>query len=101
MHESGDGAPAFVFDLVEPHRATIDRKILEFVKGHVFDPADFVIRSDGACRLNPKMARCIARVEVQSNSFRQHGGGFLSLDAQSRPQFSRAGYVPPRQVSSC
>lgn len=28
-------------------------------KGHVFDPADFVIRSDGVCRLNPEMARCV------------------------------------------
>ena len=60
MHESGTGAPAFVFDLMEPHRSTVDRKILEFVKGHVFDPADFVIRSGGVCRLNPEMARFIA-----------------------------------------
>jgi hypothetical protein len=25
----------------------------------VFDPADFVIRSDGVCRLNPEMARML------------------------------------------
>jgi hypothetical protein len=30
-----------------------------FVKGHVFDPADFVIRTDGVCRLNPEMARMV------------------------------------------
>jgi CRISPR-associated protein Cas1 len=45
---------------MEPHRPLVDRKVLEFVKGHVFEPADFVIRSDGVCRLNPEMARCIA-----------------------------------------
>jgi hypothetical protein len=28
-------------------------------EGHVFDPADFVIRSDGVCRLNPEMARMV------------------------------------------
>ena len=59
MHESGNGAPAFVFDLMEPHRSTVDRKILEFVKGHIFDPADFVTRSNGVCLLNPEMARCV------------------------------------------
>jgi hypothetical protein len=35
-------------------------KALEFTKGHVFDPADFTIRSDGMCRLNPEMARCVS-----------------------------------------
>jgi CRISP-associated protein Cas1 len=33
--------------------------VLEFVKRHVFDPADFVIRADGVCRLNPEMARMV------------------------------------------
>jgi CRISP-associated protein Cas1 len=32
---------------------------LDFVKGHVFDPADFIIRADGVCRLNPEMARMV------------------------------------------
>ena len=32
---------------------------LVFVKGHVFDPADFVIRADGVCRRNPEMARMV------------------------------------------
>jgi hypothetical protein len=30
------------------------------VKWHVFDPVDFVIRSDGGCGLNPEMARMMA-----------------------------------------
>jgi CRISPR-associated endonuclease Cas1 len=60
MHETGDGAAAFIFDIMEPYRATVDRRILEFVRETVFDPADFAIRSDGVCRLNPEMARLIA-----------------------------------------
>ena len=64
MHETGNGAPAFVFDLIEPHRATLDRRILEFVRETVFDPADFVIRSDGVCRLNPEMARSIGALTI-------------------------------------
>jgi CRISP-associated protein Cas1 len=65
MHEGRDGAAAFVFDLMEPERPVIDRKVLEFVKGSVFDPADFIIRSDGVCRLNPEMARCIVGLVAQ------------------------------------
>jgi CRISPR-associated protein Cas1 len=58
--------PAFVFDLMEPERPKVDRAVLDFVKGHVFDPADFVIRADGVCRLNPEMARMVvARVSSE------------------------------------
>ncbi len=59
MHEGNNGSAAFIFDLMEPDRPTVDLKILEFVRGHVFDPTDFVIRSDGVCRLNPELARAI------------------------------------------
>jgi CRISP-associated protein Cas1 len=59
MHEGRYGSSAFVFDLMEPDRPVVDRKALQFVNEHVFDPADFVIRSDGVCRLNPEMARHI------------------------------------------
>jgi CRISP-associated protein Cas1 len=40
----------------------VDRSILEFVKAHKFHAADFVIRSDGVCRLNPAMAKRVAQV---------------------------------------
>jgi CRISPR-associated protein Cas1 len=59
MHEGSDGSSKFIFDLMEPERPKADRTVLEFVKGHVFNPADFVIRTDGVCRLNPEMARLI------------------------------------------
>ena len=44
---------------MEPQRPKVDREVLDFVKGQVFDPSDFVIRSDGVCRLNPEMARMV------------------------------------------
>ncbi len=59
MHEGSDGSSKFIFDLMEPERPRVDRAVLDFVKGHVFDPADFVIRTDGVCRLNPEMARMV------------------------------------------
>ena len=62
MHEARDGSSVFIFDLMEPERPVTDRKVLEFIKGHIFDPADFVIRTDGVCRLNPGTARCVVGV---------------------------------------
>jgi CRISPR-associated endonuclease Cas1 len=59
MHEGSDGSSKFIFDLMEPERPKVDRAVLDFVKGHVFDPADFVIRGDGVCRLNPQLARMV------------------------------------------
>ena len=59
MHEGSDESSKFVFDLMEPERPKVDRAVLDFVKGHVFDSADFVIRTDGVCRLNPEMARMV------------------------------------------
>jgi CRISPR-associated protein Cas1 len=44
---------------MEPERPKADRAVLEFAKGHVFDPTDFVIRSDGVVRLNPQLARMV------------------------------------------
>jgi CRISPR-associated protein Cas1 len=54
MHEGSDGSSKFIFDSIEPERPKVDRAVLDFVKGHVLDPADFVIRADGVCRLIPK-----------------------------------------------
>jgi CRISP-associated protein Cas1 len=59
MHEGSGGSSKFIFDLMEPERPRVDSAVLDFVKGQVFDPADFVIRTDGVCRLNPEMARTV------------------------------------------
>ena len=59
MHEGNNGSSKFIFDLIEPKRPRVDRAVLDFVKGHVFYAADFVIRADGVCRLNPEMARMV------------------------------------------
>jgi CRISPR-associated protein Cas1 len=59
MHEGREGSSKFVFDLMEPERPRVDRAVLDFVKGHVFVPADFTIRNDGVVRLNPEMARMV------------------------------------------
>jgi CRISP-associated protein Cas1 len=64
MHHGRDRSSKFVFDLMEPERPKADRKVLDFVKSNFFEPADFILRSDGVCRLNPEMARVIV-AEIQ------------------------------------
>jgi CRISP-associated protein Cas1 len=59
LHTSTPERQALVLDLMEPQRPVVDRKVLEFVQAYAFHPADFTIRSDGVCRLNPEMARQI------------------------------------------
>ncbi|SEE46372.1 CRISPR-associated endonuclease Cas1 [Rhizobiales bacterium GAS191] len=60
MHETREGSSAFVYDMMEPERPKVDRAVLEFVKANALHPADFTIRTDGVCRLNPEMARTLA-----------------------------------------
>jgi CRISPR-associated endonuclease Cas1 len=62
MHERREGSSAFVFDMMEPERPKVDRAVLQFLKAHTFHPADFTIRADGVCRLNPEMARRVAQI---------------------------------------
>ncbi len=59
LHAYEPDRPALVLDLMEPLRPAVDRRVLEFVQSHTFHPADFTIRNDGVCRLNPEMAKSI------------------------------------------
>jgi CRISP-associated protein Cas1 len=60
MHYDRDGAPAFVFDMMEPERPKMDRAVLTFLKSEALHPADFTIRGDGVVRLNPELARTVS-----------------------------------------
>jgi len=60
LHTQQKDRAALVFDLMEPLRPVVDLRIVEFVLSQIFEPADFVIRNDGICRLNPEIARHLA-----------------------------------------
>ena len=51
---------SFVFDLMEPLRPVVDGAILNFVRDQTFSASDFVLRSDGVCRLSPQLAVAVA-----------------------------------------
>lgn len=51
---------SFVFDLMEGQRPVVDRAILEAIAAEWFTETDFLLQSDGVCRLNPELARVLA-----------------------------------------
>jgi CRISP-associated protein Cas1 len=61
MHAGSENKVPLVYDLVEPLRPMIDRNILEFALAHTFTHGDFTINKWGGCRLNPQMARIVAK----------------------------------------
>jgi CRISP-associated protein Cas1 len=46
-----------VYDLMEPLRPLVDRKLLDFVQRQKFAAGDFTLLSNGVCRLNPQLAQ--------------------------------------------
>ena len=59
-HDRDDAdAFAFIFDLMEPERPLVDAAVLRFAQRTPLTGADFMIRSDGVCRLAPQLARRI------------------------------------------
>ena len=42
----------------------MDRAMLTFLKSEALHPSDFTIREDGVVRLNPELARRVARFAV-------------------------------------
>lgn len=65
MHNSKKGSPALVLDFIELERPRIDAKILDLVATRKFAAADFIVKSDGVCRLSPQLARVIAAIALQ------------------------------------
>ncbi len=61
LHASYCDKHALVYDLMEPLRPVVDRRVPGFVQSHTFSPADFTLTRNGVCRLNPQLARNIVR----------------------------------------
>jgi CRISPR-associated protein Cas1 len=70
LHSYDKDRAALVFDLMEPLRPVMDRVVLDLVRSQTFEPADFTIRQDGVCRLNPELVRLmVGRLELHSGDF--------------------------------
>src|ERR1035437_1414605 len=61
LHSYDKDRAALVFDLMKPLRPVVDHVVLDFIHAETFDPADFTIRRDGVCRLNPELTSALIR----------------------------------------
>jgi CRISPR-associated endonuclease Cas1 len=64
LHATAPDRPAFILDLMEPARPIVDRAVLQIIRDQTFEPADFTLREDGVCRLNPQLAKSLATATV-------------------------------------
>ena len=64
LHHDRDDALAFVYDMMEPERPKVDRAVLGFIDATTFTGADFVLRSDGVCRVAPQLARRLCQLVI-------------------------------------
>lgn len=70
LHASRPGRLALVYDLMEPLRPQVDRKVLGFVLTHTFAPGDFVMETNGVCKLHPQLARGVAELTASEGEVR-------------------------------
>ena len=69
LHGDRHGKHGLVYDLMEPLRPMVDRRVLGFVQSRTFHEADFMLRSDGVCRLNPQLARQVVQLTSSNPTF--------------------------------
>lgn len=68
MHHEYRDEPAYALDLIEPMRPLVDDAVLRFAQEQELHPADFVIRPDGACRLNSQLARWVVVIAQEATT---------------------------------
>ncbi len=68
LHTCRPGCAALIYHLMEPLRPQMDRLLLDFVLSHVFAPNDFILRTNGICRLHPQLARQMARLNMNDTA---------------------------------
>lgn len=64
LHAMKHDRPSLIFDLIEPLRPKLDRRLVEFIRSSTFSKGDFTISMQGACKLNPQSARRIVSVNL-------------------------------------
>lgn len=69
LHVCQAGRDSLVYDLMEPYRPQVDRKVLALVSSQAFTPRDFVIDAKGVCRLHPDLARRVAAQGCRQRDF--------------------------------
>jgi CRISP-associated protein Cas1 len=66
LHTTRPGRVALVYDLMESLTPRVDQLALDFVRSHTFTPSDFMLRTDGFCRLHPQLATSVTQITVSN-----------------------------------
>jgi CRISP-associated protein Cas1 len=59
LHADKKGRASLIYDLMEPLRPMVDRKLIEMIRSRSFAAGDFFLHPSGVVRLNPKLARYV------------------------------------------
>jgi CRISPR-associated protein Cas1 len=70
------GRPSLIFDLIEPLRPRLDRRLIEFISSNTFTKDDFTISIQGVCKLNPQLARRIVSASLPDADVQESVTGF-------------------------
>ncbi len=62
LHADQLNRDSLVFDMMELHRAHVDRLVLNMFASHILSKGEFMSTSDGSVQFNPQFARYIASV---------------------------------------
>jgi CRISPR-associated endonuclease Cas1 len=68
LHACRPGRVALVYELMEPLRPQVDRLLLDLVRSHTFSPSDFILKTNGGCRLHPQLARQMSGLTVKDEA---------------------------------
>ncbi|MDQ3834543.1 MAG: CRISPR-associated endonuclease Cas1 [Actinomycetota bacterium] len=71
LHACRPKRMALVYDLMEPLRPQVDRLALDLVLSHTFSPSEFILRTNGVCRLHPQLARKVAGLAVSDTEVQE------------------------------
>jgi CRISPR-associated endonuclease Cas1 len=87
LHSCRPGRAALVYDLMEPLRPQVDHLVLSFVRSRTLSPSDFVLGTNGVCRLHPQLAREVAGLAMPETAVQRVVARVI---AAARTLFSRA-----------
>lgn len=76
LHAMKHGRPSLIFDLIEPLRPKLDRRLIEFIRSNTFTKDDFTISMQGICQLNRQLARRIVSASLPDSEVQESATGF-------------------------
>lgn len=79
LHADRKGRASLVYDLMEPLRPVVDRKLVELIRSRSFAAGDFFLLATGVVRCNPKLTKYVAsEIHVGQKEIERAAGSVLA-----------------------